>query len=126
MMTPAMVMELIVKTLDIRMGKDIKVLKTDSITPLADYFVICTATTTGHIRTLSDEVAKILAENGETPLRREGLRTGGWVLLDFGCVIVHIFLEETRSFYELERLWSDAPQVDISPIIEEDDDEDDE
>ena len=119
MMTSAMVMELIVKTLDTRMGKDIKVLKTDAITPLADYFVICTATTTSHIRTLSDEVAKTLAENGETPLRREGLRTGGWVLLDFGCVIVHVFLEETRSFYELERLWSDAPQIDITPIVEE-------
>ena len=67
MMTPAMVMELIVKTLDTRMGKDIKVLKTDAITPLADYFVICTATTTSHIRTLSDEVEKILKEHGETP-----------------------------------------------------------
>ena len=62
---------------------------------------------------------KMLSELGEPPLHNEGYRDGGWVLLDFGCVVVHIFLEDTRKFYDLERLWSDAEKVDISALITE-------
>ena len=62
---------------------------------------------------------KALEDNGERPLRREGYRNGGWVLVDFGCVVIHIFMDEARKFYSLEHLWSDAQDVDISDIITE-------
>lgn len=117
MRTPKEMTEMLVKTLDDKMAKEIKVLKTHDLTVLADYFVICTATSTTQIKTLSDEVQKVMEENGETTHRVEGYRDGGWVLVDFGCVIVHLFLEETRKFYNLEHLWSDAPELDISGLI---------
>ena len=119
MLTPQEVMEAIVRTLDGKKAKDITVLKTEKITILANYFVICTAGSTTQIKTLSDETGKLLSELGEPPLRSEGYRSGGWVLLDFGCVVVHLFLQEMRQFYDLERLWSDAPQVDISALLKD-------
>ena len=119
MMTSAEVMKLIVKTLDSKKAADIKVLKTEKVTILADYFVICTATSSTHVKTLSEETDKILSENGEAPLRTEGYRAGGWVLVDFGCVIVHIFTDEVRKFYGLERLWGDAEHIDISGLVTE-------
>ncbi len=117
MLTPKEVMELIVKTLDSKKAKNITVLKTQKVTIIADYFIICTASSTTHIKSLSDEAGKILSEAGETPLRTEGYRSGGWVLMDFGCVVVHLFLEDVRKFYDLERLWGDAEDVDISSLL---------
>jgi ribosome-associated protein len=117
-MTPFEIAELIVKTLDNKKARDIKLLKTEHLTVLADYFVIATATSSTHIKSLTEEADKALSEAGEPPLRREGYRSGGWVLLDFGSVILHLFLNETREFYSLERLWGDAQSVDISPITE--------
>ena len=111
MMTPDKMAQLVVDTLDNKKAKDITLLKTTELTVLADYFVICTANSTTHIKTLSDEVEKVLKENGEMPRRREGKRSGGWILIDFACVVVHLFLQEIRDFYTLERLWSDAEIV---------------
>ncbi len=121
MLTSLEVAELAVKTLDSKKAKDIKVLKTMDITVLADYFVICTAGSTTQIKTLSDELDKVLKEKGEPPLRTEGYRNGGWVLIDFGSVVVHIFLKDIREFYSLERLWRDAPEIDINKWIISDD-----
>jgi ribosome-associated protein len=112
MLTSAQIAETIVKSLDDKKARDITVLKTDRLTVLSDYFVICTAGSPAQVKTLSDEVDRRLSELGEPPLRREGYRSGGWLLLDFGCVILHIFMEEEREFYALERLWSDAETVD--------------
>ena len=117
MLTPIKIAGFVVNALDGKKAREIKLLGTRDITILADYFVICTANSTTQLKTLSDEVEKILKENGEMPLRREGHRSGGWVLIDFGCVVVHIFLEETREFYTLERLWGDADDIDISNMI---------
>ncbi|MDD6188044.1 MAG: ribosome silencing factor [Clostridiales bacterium] len=114
MLSTKEVMENIVRALDSKKAKNITVLQTGNITVLADYFVICTAGSTSQIKSLSDEAGRKLTELDEAPRRVEGYRDGGWVLMDFGCVIVHIFLEEARSFYDLERLWSDAPEVDIA------------
>jgi len=118
MLNPNEIAKLAVNALDSKKAKDIKLLRTREITILADYFVICTANSTTQLKTLADEVEKILKENGEMPLRREGHRTGGWVLIDFGCVIVHLFLKDMRDFYTLERLWSDAEDIDITNMIE--------
>ena len=117
MLTPHEIAEIVVIALDRKKAKDIKLLKTRDITILADYFVICTASSTTQLKTLSDEVEKSLKERGEAPLRREGHRSGGWVLIDVGCVVVHIFLKEMREFYTLERLWGDAEDIDISSMV---------
>jgi len=114
---PEELMKLAVKALDDKKAKDIKILKISDITVIADYFIICTGGSTTHIKTLSDEVDKILKENGEPPLRTEGYRSGGWVLVDFGCVVVHIFLDEIRKFYNLERMWSDAQEVALDTVL---------
>lgn len=116
MLNPSQIAQTAVKALDSKKASDIKMLNTHNLTVLADYFVICTATSTTHVKTLSEEVEKILSEAGEPPLRREGYRSGSWVLLDFGCVIVHVFVDETRRFYDLEHLWADAEEVDITTL----------
>ena len=107
----------IVRILDRRKADDIKLLHVTEKTILADYFVICNGTSSTHIKALVDEVDKQLSEAGEPPVRREGLRSDIWVLMDFGCVIVHVFTDEARKFYDLERLWADAENIDISDII---------
>ena len=117
MMTPKEVVSLGANALNEKKAKDIKVLKTDKLTSLCDYFLICTGTSSTHIKTLTDELEKRLSDAGEPPLRREGFRSGNWVLLDFGCVVAHVFTEETRDFYKLERLWSDAEEVELSSLL---------
>ena len=111
MLNPKEIADFAVSALESKKAVDITMLRTTEVTVLADYFIICTATSSTHLRTLSDEVEKVLKENGEMPLRREGHRSGGWVLVDFGCVVVHLFLKEMREFYTLERLWSDADVI---------------
>ena len=117
MLTPNEIAGYAVNALDSKKAKDIKLLRIRELTILADYFVIGTANSTTQLKTLADEVEKNLKEKGEAPLRREGHRAGGWVLLDFGCVIVHLFLKDMRDFYTLERLWSDAEDIDISAMV---------
>lgn len=116
MLTSAEIAAIAAMALDDKKARDIKVLKTDKQTVLADYFVICNGTSSTHIKALVDEVDKQLSEAGEPPIRREGLRSDIWVLMDFGCVIVHVFTDEARKFYNLERLWSDAEEVDPSSL----------
>jgi ribosome-associated protein len=84
------------------------------ITLITDYFLICHGTSNVHVRALGDAVLECLKEAGIRPSGIEGRDEGRWVLLDYGDVIVHIFGEEEREFYSLERLWSDAPRVDES------------
>ena len=108
--------EIAVKALDSKKGKEIRLIRIDKITTLAEYFVICTGTSNTQINALGDEVEKELDQLGEQPIHREGYRGGTWVLLDYGCVIVHVFQDEARKFYDLERLWSDAEVVDISDM----------
>ena len=118
MMEPFELAQLAVKALDDMKARNIKVLKTDKQTVLADYFVICNGTSSTHIKALTETVDEVLSQAGEPPLRREGHRSGTWVLLDFAAVIVHIFTEEAREFYDLERLWKDGTPVDITEFID--------
>ena len=106
----------IVKALDAKKGENIQLLKTRELTTLADYFVICTASSSTHVKTLTDAVEAAADDVGEPVLRRECHRSGSWVQPDHGCVIVHVFQYEARKFYDLERLWSDAEVVDISDM----------
>ncbi len=116
MLTPAEIAAIAAKALNDKKARDVKVLKTAEHTVLADYFVICNGTSSTHIKALADEVDKQLSRSGEPPIRREGLRSDIWVLMDFGCVIVHVFTDEARKFYDLERLWSDSEQVDPATL----------
>ena len=116
MLTPAEIAGIAAKALEDKKARDVKVLKTAEQTVLADYFVICNGTSSTHIKALVDEVDKQLSEAGEPPIRREGLRSDIWVLMDFGSVIVHVFTDEARKFYNLERLWSDSEEVPLSSL----------
>lgn len=109
--------EIAVKALDSKRGKEIRLIRIDKITTLAEYFVICTGTSNTQINALCDAVEKELTEKGEEPLHREGYRGGTWVLLDYGCVVVHVFNDEARKFYSLEHLWADGEEVDLSAIL---------
>ena len=102
------------KALDSKLGKDISLIEITDVSTLADYFLICTATSNTHVKTLCDAVEAAVDELHEPLLHREGHRGGTWVLLDFGCVVVHVFTNETREFYDLERLWNDATQIPVS------------
>ena len=106
----------IVKALDDKKGNDIQIIKIEELTIVADYFVICTANSTSHIKSLVDMVAFRMEEVGEPAHKREGDRNSGWILLDFGCVIVHVFMEDAREFYDLERLWADAERIAIEDL----------
>ena len=117
MHTPKEIAEQAVKALDGKNAHDLKLLRTTDVTVLADYFVICTATSTTQIKTLADAAEAALEAMGETKLHREGYRSGSWVLLDFGAVVIHLFMEEARQFYNLERLWADAEEVDITGLL---------
>ena len=119
-MTPKEMAVLAAKTLDSKKGLNIKVLETAALTTLADYFVICTATSSTQVKALADACEKEFKEAGEPPHHTEGHRGGTWVLLDFSAVIVHIFMDEAREFYSLERLWSDASEMNLSGILTED------
>ena len=107
----------VTKALDAKKGMDIKLLKIDKVSSLADYFLICTGTSNTHVRTLCDYAEYVMEELGEPMLGREGHRGNSWELLDFGTLVVHVFTEEAREFYALERLWGDAEQIDLSGIL---------
>ena len=94
-------------------------MKIDQVSTLADYFLICTGTSNTHVRTLCDAAEAALEQLGEPMLGREGHRGNTWELLDFGCVVIHVFTDEARRFYALERLWADAEEVDLAEIVRE-------
>ena len=117
-MTSKELLEKIVSILDEKKAEDIVAIETAGITIVADYFVIASATSNPHVKALADDVEDELAKLGVFASHIEG-RATGWILLDFNDVIVHVFLNESREYYNLERLWADAKQVDISHLITE-------
>ena len=117
MLTPQEIAIQVTKALDEKKGMDIKLLKIDRVSSLADYFLICTGTSNTHVKTLCDYAEYTLENLGESMLGREGHRGNSWELLDYGTIVVHVFTEEAREFYALERLWADAEQVDLSNIL---------
>jgi ribosome-associated protein len=92
-------------------GIDIVTIKMRKISGICDYFVIASGTSTTHVRAISDNIVKQLREKGANPRHVEGEREASWILVDFGDVVGHIFLEKTRKFYDLEKLWAKAPQT---------------
>ncbi|MHB1774633.1 MAG: ribosome silencing factor [Acidimicrobiales bacterium] len=97
---------------DERLGRDTVVLAMGELLGVVDAFVITSGGNTRQVRTLVEEIERrVKTANGRAPLRVEGLRDAGWVLMDYGDFVVHVFLDETRDYYDLEHLWSGAPRV---------------
>ena len=117
MLAPKEIAIAVTKALDEKKGMDIKLLKITNISTLADYFLICTGTSNTHVKTLCDYAEYTLEELGETMLGREGHRGNSWELLDYGTIVIHVFTNEAREFYGLERLWADAENIDLSNIL---------
>lgn len=106
----------IVKILDNKKAIDLELIETKELTIVSDYFIIASGTSNTHVRALADEVDEEMRKLGVEPDHIEG-RATGWILLDYGCALVHIFDPQSREYYNLERLWGDAAKVDISDIV---------
>ncbi len=107
-------LKIIVKALDDKRATDIDVLDIAELTSLGDYFVICTCNSSVQVRAAADEAEFKMKEAGFNPSHIEGYRGGNWILLDFGDIIVHVMEKETRDFYSLERLWTDAKKLSVN------------
>ncbi|MBQ2676028.1 MAG: ribosome silencing factor [Clostridia bacterium] len=110
------ILKIAVKALDDKKAHDIKVIKVDDLTVLADYFVIATGNSNTQVRALADEVDYKLSESGVQPHHIEG-KSSGWILLDYSSVVVHVFYKDAREFYSLERLWQDGTDVDVNELL---------
>ncbi len=115
-MTPMEIVTSAVAVLDEKMARDIQVLQIEELTTLADYFIICTGTSNTHIRTLTEHVEHVLEEKGVRPHHSEGHGSGTWVLMDYLSVVVHVFTEDARKFYQLDRVWADAKPINLDDL----------
>ncbi len=104
------------KCIDDKKGKKLQVLQVGELTSIADYFVIASGTSSTQVKAIADEVIDKLKEAGEEPIHIEGFNSAMWILVDFADVVVHIFMEETRDFYGIERLWADAKHISIAEL----------
>lgn len=107
----------LVRVLDLKKARDIKLLRVADQTVIADYFIICGGTSNTNIKALAGEAEYKLSLRGVAPLRIDGYSEGQWIVLDFGSVMVHIMSRDNRDFFKLEKLWSDAEVVDISDLL---------
>lgn len=93
-------------------GEETLIIEVGAVLAITDAFVISSGRNTRQVKTIAEEVeARLKADGGISPLRVEGLGDSHWILLDYGDLVIHVFLDETREYYDLERLWSDAPRV---------------
>ena len=106
------------KAISSKKGLNIKLIEIGDISSLADYMVIARGTSSTHVKAIADEVEYQLDEAGISVSHIEGYRSNSWILLDYVDVIVHIFSDEAREFYDLERLWQDGKEIDISDIVD--------
>lgn len=113
-MTAARLAKRVAASIINKLGEDVVVLDLRGRSPLADYFVIATATSTIHAQAIAEELALELKHEGERMHHLEGAENGVWIVLDYFDVVVHIFCGETRQFFGLERLWGDAPRQTLS------------
>ena len=102
------------KILDNKKGIEVKVIDIEDVSSLADYMILATGTSSTHVKALADEVEFELKQIGITPHNIEGHRSNSWILLDYRDVIVHVFSKEAREFYDLDRLWKDGKEIELS------------
>ena len=108
----------IANILDKKIAQDIKIIEISDVTILADYMVIATGRSSTQVKSLADEVEYQMDELGYSVSHIEGHRSNSWILLDYVDIIVNVFNEEAREFYDLERLWQDGKEIDLAGILE--------
>lgn len=113
-LSPKEIVDIAHQAADDKKAQDITVLDISNISIICDYFLICTGRSSTQVQSVSDHIVKKLKDADIKPLRIEGFREGSWILLDYGDVVIHIFQQVERSFYNLERLWGDANVVEMS------------
>jgi ribosome-associated protein len=102
-----------VRAADEKKAQNMLVLRLSAITEFTDYFVICSGNSSRQTQAIADEIVERLKLSGVRPLNAEGYKNAEWILIDFGAFVVHIFTEDSRRFYDLERLWRDAERVEV-------------
>lgn len=112
------ILKIAANALNSKKARELNAVKVADLTVLAEYFLMCTATSSTHVRALADEVEEKLSEAGVKPHHIEG-KTTGWIVLDYGSVIIHVFSRDQREFYALDKMWSDGEQVELDVILED-------
>ncbi len=105
--------QLCAEAADSKKGYDILILDLRKLTYITDYFVICSATNTTQVSAIADSIGQTLAKTGKHPSHIEGQSESLWILMDYGDVVVHVFDDQTRQYYSLEKLWADAPRISL-------------
>ncbi len=113
--------ELIVNCYDDKKAHDIVAMEVGELTSVADYFVIGSAPSSTQVKAIADEIEEKMEKAGFRAVHREGYNSAMWILLDYSDIVCHIFNDETRKFYDIERLWSDAKKLDIEKLIQRED-----
>lgn len=116
--TEKMMAQIACKAIDDKKGQDIKVIDIHTVSVIADYFVIASGTNSNQVQAIVDNVEEQLGRAGFEAKQIEGNRNSSWILMDYGDVIVHVFDEENRLFYDLERIWRDGKVLDINEFLE--------
>lgn len=106
-------LKIVYDAVDDKLGQDIAVINIGKVSSLCDYFVIATGGSQRQVKAIADSVEDAMSEMGYEPRGKEGKESQQWILLDYGDIMVHVFDEENRGFYNLEKLWKDAPYVDM-------------
>ncbi|MCR5431235.1 MAG: ribosome silencing factor [Lachnospiraceae bacterium] len=104
-------LKVIKKAIDDKKGEDIKILNIEKLSVICDYFVITHGYNQPQVEAITDSIIDELGKIGVLPKRIEGQKNSGWILIDYGDIVVHVFMNDQRSFYELERIWKDAENV---------------
>lgn len=110
------------KVLSGRKAEDISAIDIGGVSILADYFLIASGGSSTQVKSLAEELEFKLSQEGIEPLRVEGSQSGTWIIIDYGHIVVHVFHRETREFYNLERLWADGRKMELSEILGEESD----
>ena len=117
MTTEKQMAQLVCRALDEKKGRDIKVIDIHEVSVIADYFVIASGSNQNQVQAMVDNVEEQLGRAGFEPKQVEGVRNSSWILMDYGDVIVHVFDEENRLFYDLERIWRDGKTLDMEEFL---------
>ena len=106
------------EALEDKKALDVKIIDIEQVSTLADYFIIASGTNRNQVQAMADNVEEVLGRAGYEPKQIEGYQTGNWILMDYRDIVIHVFDEENRLFYDLERIWRDGKVLDINEFLE--------